>query len=138
MKNSLVSLSDENDETIDIIGNTVFQNTDRFHNFLKTEFRALQNLFIFNKINYTQTERCSMGSRIEGIFANFFLAHHEKIWLDQCLTHFIPVSYHKYVDDTLTILHGPDHANKFLDYLNKQHANITFTLETESKGRCHS
>ena len=29
------------DETIDIICNTVFQNTDRFHNFPKTEFRSL-------------------------------------------------------------------------------------------------
>ena len=72
------------DETIDIICNTVFQNTDRFHNYPKTEFRALLNLaaknplFIFNKINYTQTEGCSMGSPIGGIFANFFLAHHEK------------------------------------------------------------
>ena len=128
------------DETIDIICNTVFQNTDRFHNFPKTEFRALLNLaaknplFIFNKINYTQTEGCSMGSPVGGIFANFFLAHHEKKWLEQCPTHFKPVSYYRYVDDTLTIFNSPDHANKFLDYLNQQHANITFTLETESNG----
>ena len=31
-------------ETTDIICNTVFQNTDRFHNFPKTDFRALLNL----------------------------------------------------------------------------------------------
>ena len=75
-----------------------------------------------------------MGSQVGGIFANFFLAHHEKKWLEQCPTHFKPVSYHRYVDDTLTIFNSPDHANKLLDYLNQQHSNITFTLETESNG----
>ena len=35
-------------------------------------------------------------------------------------------------DDTLTIFDNPHYANKFLDYLNQQHANITFILETES------
>ena len=83
------------DKTIDIICNTVFQNTDRFHNFPKPEFRSLLNLaaknllFIFNKINYTQTEGSSMGLPKGGIFAKkFFLAHHEKKWLAQCPTHF--------------------------------------------------
>ena len=95
------------DETIDIICNTVFQNTDRFHNFPKTEFRPLLNLaaknplIISNKINYTQTEGCCMGSHIGGIFSNFFLAHHEKNWLEYCPTPFKFVSYHRYVDDTL-------------------------------------
>ena len=73
-----------------------------------------------------------MSSSIGGIFANLFLPHHEKKWLEQCPTHFKPVSYHRYVDDTLTIFNSPDHANKFLDYISEQHANITFTLETES------
>ena len=126
------------DETIDLICNTVFKNTDRFHNFPKTEFRALLNLatknplVIFNKTNYTQTEGCSVGSAVGGIFANFFLAHHEKNQLEQCPTHFKLISYHRYVDDTLIIFNSPDHANKFLDYLNHQQTNITFTLETES------
>ena len=75
-----------------------------------------------------------MGSPVRGIFVNFFLAHHEKKWLEQCPTHFKPVSYHRYVDDTLAIFNSPDHANKFLDYLKQKPTNITFSLETESNG----
>ena len=37
---------------------------------------------------------------IGGIFANLFLAHHEK-WLEQYPTHFKPVSYHRQVEGTL-------------------------------------
>ena len=63
----------------------------------------------------------------------FFLTHHEKKWLEQCPTHSKQVSYLKYVDGALTIVDNSDYASKFLDYLNQQDANITFTLETESK-----
>ena len=73
-----------------------------------------------------------MGSQMGAIFAKFFLVHHEKKWLEQFLTHIKLVSYFRYVDATL--IDNPDYANKFLDYFNYQHANITFTLETELNG----
>src|SRR5215469_10843289 len=45
---------------------------------------------------------------------------------------FQPLLYKRYVDDLLIIFRHQSLAPLFLEYLNKQHNNIKFTLETET------
>ena len=66
--------------------------------------------------------------------ANVFMCHFENIWLEQCLAHFKPIVYKRFVDDTFLIFRKKDHAEKFKNYLNKKHKNIKFTSEIDENG----
>ena len=46
--------------------------------------------------------------------------------------HIAPLFYRCYMDDTLVFLKAHDQAKSFLEYLNKKHPNIKFTIEIES------
>ena len=43
--------------------------------------------------------------------------------------------YKRYVDDIFCMFESKEHAHKFLEYLNKQHHSIKFTIEEETNGR---
>ena len=95
-----------------MICNTVFQNTDRFI-ISQKQFCALLKLsakkstlpFLQNKLYPTRRVwRRFEIFEISKIFEHFFLAHHEKKWLEQCPTYFRPVSHHGYVADTLFLI----------------------------------
>ena len=125
-------------ETIDIICNSLFPNTDSsFHSFNKSEFQELlyvsakESIFLFDGTPYIQVDGATMGSPLGSTLANAFLSHHEKIWLDSCPTEYKPIYYRRYIDDTFVIFSKPEHAQKFLDYLNNQHINNKFTKENE-------
>ncbi|GJQ86176.1 hypothetical protein Trydic_g12446 [Trypoxylus dichotomus] len=46
-----------------------------------------------------------------------------------------PKSWYRYVDDTFDIWpHGARTLEEFLQYINRQHANINFTMEIEEDG----
>ena len=49
-------------------------------------------------------------------------------------THFKPIHYRRYVDDTFLLFRSPDHVLPFLNYLNTRHPNIQFTCDTEKDG----
>ena len=72
-----------------------------------------------------------MGSPLGPTFANAFLCHYEKIWLDECPLSFKPLVYKRYVDDTFLLFRDPEQIPKFLAYLNTRHKNIKFTVELE-------
>ena len=76
-----------------------------------------------------------MGSPLGPTFANIFLCHHEQKWLEFCPSHFKPVLYRRYVDDTFVIFKHKSHAPLFLDYLNSQHRNICFTMDGEKNSK---
>ena len=67
-------------------------------------------------------------------FANIFMSHHEKKFLNNCPAEFSPVFYRRYVDDTFVLFRDHSHANLFLNYINNQHNNISFTMEVEADG----
>ena len=123
------------DETIEIICNTIFENSDTFNGFNLVNFKKLLEIackdshFIFNNRIYKQTEGGAMGSPVSPTLANIFLCHHEENWLRDCPPEFKPVQYHRYVDDTFTCFSRPHHPEQFLSYLNSKHPNINFTLE---------
>ena len=65
------------------------------------------------------------------ITANHFPGHYENIWLKQYngpLVHF----YLCYVDDTFCDFNNEKEASLFFNFLNSQHYNIKFTIETET------
>ena len=88
-------------------------------------------LFVFNDCLYQQLDGVAMGSPLRPSFANIFLCYHEQIWLDNCPSSFKPLIYCRYVHNTFVVFKEKDHATLFLDYLNKQHINIEFTLDKE-------
>ena len=125
------------DETINLICQNLFSTHDRFHNFSEIEFREFLNLtcresfFIFGDSAYQQRDGVQMGSPLGPTLANAFLCHYETIWLNLCPPEFKPIFYKRYIDDTFIIFKEQSHATKFLEFLNNQHVNIKFTLETE-------
>ena len=73
----------------------------------------------------------AMGSSLGPLFANIFMSFHEQKWLSNCPSSFKPLLYRRYVDDCFLLFRSSDHVPLFLDYVNQQHANITFTTEIE-------
>ena len=76
-----------------------------------------------------------MGSPLGPTLANIFLCHHEKECLRNCPNEFRPIKYVRYVDDTFLLFSNESHVDKFQQFLNQQHDNITFTVEKEENGR---
>ena len=75
-----------------------------------------------------------MGSPLGPLFANIFMSFHEKTWLHNCPSLFKSLLYRRYVDDRFLVFKSLNHAPLFLDYLNRQHPNISFTSELEKNG----
>ena len=57
--------------------------------------------------------------------------HHESNWLKDCPKDFKPVYYKRYVDDIFVLFNKPEHAQFFLEYMNKKHKNMKLSIETE-------
>ena len=55
-------------------------------------------------------------------------------WLKDCPKNFKPVYYKRYVDDIFALFNKPEHAQFFLEYMNKKHKNMKFSIETEING----
>ena len=128
-------------ETIDICINNIFRNTEKVHNFNKSQLHKFLTLaatecyFIFNEDVYKQTDGVAMGNPLGPTLANAFLSHYEVKWLNECPHEFKPLFYRRYVDDTFLIFRAPHHAQLFLEYLNTKHTNIQFTAEMENEGK---
>ena len=78
-----------------------------------------------------------MGSSLGPTLANAFLCFHEQIWLNECPDEFKPVYYRRYVDDIFVLFRSPDYLQKFKNYLNSRHRNISFTCEKEQNNSMH-
>jgi hypothetical protein len=124
-------------ETIEIILTKLFTNNELFNGFDKNTFKKLlelccrDNLFLFNKDLYLQKDGAPMGGCVSPTVADIFLSHHEENWLSNCPNEFKPVLYRRYVDDTFVLFRSRNHVPLFLQYLNSQHMNMTFTSEVE-------
>jgi len=86
--------------------------------------------FSYNDQFYEQTSGAAMGSPISPVIANIFVEHFEKEALQKAPKK--PEVWFRYVDDTFVIWrHGRAELRKFLIFLNNQHPNIRFTIDTE-------
>ena len=54
--------------------------------------------------------------------------------MSKCPKQFAPKYYKRYVDDTFLLFASEDHVNKFYNYINTRHQNITFTFDIEKDG----
>ena len=96
------------------------------------ELSVKNSFFIFNSKLYKQIDGVGMGLPLGPSFANIFMCHHEREWLENCPVAFRPVFYKRYVDDTFVLFKHKNHVPLFLNYINSQHRNIKFTYETEN------
>ena len=85
-------------------------------------------LFIFDGKLYEQFDGVEM-SFLEPTLANVFMCHFESIWLENCPVHFQPIIDRRFIDDIFLLFLTKDHAERFKNYLNKQHKSIKFAFE---------
>ena len=79
---------------------------------------------------YDQVDRVAMGSPLAPILANIFTGYLEKGWIRNY--NYGGLSYYKrYLDDIFAVFETKDHVVSFYNYINRQHRDIKFTMETE-------
>ena len=122
-------------ETIDIAINLIF-NLNPNLNITKKELKKLflfatsQTHFIFNSKFYNQIDGEAMGYPLAPALANIFMGVYESRWLNECNLN-KPKFYLRYVDDILADFDKEQDSLNFLNFLNKSHPNIKFTIETQ-------
>ena len=75
-----------------------------------------------------------MGYPLASVFANHFMGHLEKIWLDKYLSSQVLFYLHyMYVNDTFCFFHTENDTCMllFFDDINTRHPNVGFTMERE-------
>ena len=80
-----------------------------------------------NKL-YKQIDGVTMGSCLGPTLANFFLGClEEKLFANS--NNLLPNLYLRYIDDIYAVFDSDSASTQFLDILNSQHKDITFTFE---------
>ena len=74
-----------------------------------------------------------MGSPLGPVLANVFMGFHEANWIKNYQKE-KPLVYKRYVDDIFCLFETEADSLLFLEYLNQQHPNIKFTVESEVEG----
>ncbi|XP_067638571.1 uncharacterized protein [Eurosta solidaginis] len=100
-------------------------------NTLRTTLR--QNYFQFNNKIYRQTNGLGMGSPTSAILMEVFMQNVEEKYIQELKSKLGVSFYARYVDDIICVL-TTNNEELVLEYLNKQHGNIKFTMETEKDG----
>ena len=128
------------DETIKICIDELFKSEMTVCGLNKKEMLEMLSLTLKESIilsdnkYYSQIDRVAMGSPLGPTLANIFLGFHESIWLKDCPKDFEPVYYKTYVDNSFVLFNKPEHAQYFLESMNKKHKNMKFSIETEING----
>ena len=123
-------------ETIDIAINLIFNHNPNL-NIPKKELKKLfllatsQTHFIFNSKFYNQIDGVATRSPLAPVLANIFMGFYESKWLNE---HNLnkPKFYLRYVDDILAAFDKEQDSLNFLNFLNKRHPNIKFTIEKQT------
>ena len=121
------------DETINLIAEKVYSEESAgvppFPKkvFIKLLKFATSGMFLYNDKLYRQVHGVAMGSPLGPSLANFFLGHLEMNFFNN--TGINPKLYLRYVDDIFAVFDKDVPCDNFLDYINKQHPNIKFTVE---------
>ena len=91
------------------------------------ELAVKDQLFTFNDVVYKQVDGVSMGSPLGPVLANFFLVYLENECIDWD-SHFAPLSYFRYVDDTFLIFSHEVDILPFWEHLSSLSV-LNFTIE---------
>ena len=71
-----------------------------------------------------------MESPLGPVLASLFMGYHEANWL-QVFKDCEIILYRRYVDDIICLFNSQSGADKFYEFLNKQHPHIKFTFEKQ-------
>ena len=112
-------------ETINIAINLVFNHKPNLND-TKKELPTSQTHFIFNGKFYNQID----GSLLAPVLANIFMGFYKSKWLNEYNLN-KPKFYLRYVDDILAAFDEEQDSINFLNFLNKRHPNIKFTIEKQ-------
>ena len=93
-----------------------------------------ESIILFDNKYYSHIDEAAMASPLRPTLANIFLCYHESNWLKDYRKDFKPVYYKRYVDDIFVLFNKPEHAQFFLECMNKNHKNMKFSIETEING----
>ena len=99
------------------------------------EYNLRSFYLLLHKNRKKQVDGVAMGSPLGPTQANAFLVQFEKIWLQNCPSDFKPHYYRRYVDDVFVLFTSPKHLLVFRNFINGQHANMSFTIERERQNR---
>ena len=77
-----------------------------------------------------------MGSPLAPVLANIFMGFYESKWLNEYYLN-IPKFYLRYVDDILAAFDKEQDSLNFLNFINKRHPNIKFTIEKQNHSILH-
>ena len=96
------------------------------------QFATSQTSFLFNGNMYDRVDGVTMGSPLAPVLANISMGYHEEGWIKNY--NYGGLFYCKRcVDDIFAVFETKDHAASFCNYINRQHRNIKFTVETKKK-----
>ena len=93
-------------------------------------FATSQTHFILNSKFYNQIDGVAMESHLAPVLANIFMGFYESEWLDEYNLN-KPRFYLRYVDDILVVFDKEQDSFNYLNFLNKRHPNIKFTIEKQ-------
>ena len=96
-------------------------------------FAVKDNHSVVNGRLYDHIDGIAMGSPLGPSMPNICMCSLEQKYLNGCPSEFKPVLYRRYVDDTFCLFKHRDHIDKFLEYINNFHSNITFTVDIEEE-----
>ena len=71
-----------------------------------------------------------MGSPLAPVLANIFMSFHKSKWLNEYNLN-KPKFYLRYVDEILAAFDNKQDSLNFLNFLNKRHPNVKFTIEKQ-------
>ena len=129
------------DETIEIISNQIFGNRVVFEGLDRSQFIKLLSLavkncrFTFNNRIYQQIDGVAVGVLLAISLLISSCLSMKKRGFTTVLSLFKPLLYRRYVDDCFLLFKSLNHVPLFLNYLNRQHPNISFTSELEKDGK---
>ena len=109
------------DETIKIYIDELFQSEmtvsglNKKEMFERISLNLKESIILFYNKYYSQIDGVAMGSPLGPTLANIFLCYHGSNWQKDCL-----VYYKSYVDDIFVLFNKPQHAQFFLEYINKK------------------
>ena len=112
------------DETIEIISNQIFANRVFFEGLDRSQFIKLLYLTV-QKCHFTLNNRIY---QIDGV------AMSNPSWFYNCPFVFKPLLYRRNIDCFL-LFKSLNNVPLFLDYVNRQHTNISFTSKLEKDGK---
>jgi hypothetical protein len=128
------------EETINIILNRAFKDSDEFHGMKRNTLQKLLTIctqeshFKFNGKYYDQIDGVAMGSPLGPFFANIFMDEFENSHMET-LKELGVITWMRYVDDVFSVVRDETCSQNILNYLNSQHNNIKFTIENEKQNK---